>query len=117
MKYFKLSEFDSPDLIGSGEEMKQSTLNLLDEAREVAGIPFVINSGYRTEKHNADVGGVQGSSHTKGYAIDVACSSSFNRFKIINAALQVGFTRIGVSESFVHLDNDPGKAQTVIWTY
>ena len=36
MKYFKLSEFDSPDLIGSGEEMKQSTLNLLDEAREVA---------------------------------------------------------------------------------
>jgi uncharacterized protein YcbK (DUF882 family) len=117
MKYFKLSEFDSPDKIGSGEEMKQSTLNLLDMAREISGIAFVINSGYRTDAQNKKVSGKLNSSHLKGYAIDVACNDSVKRFKIINAALKVGFTRIGVGETFVHLDNDPSKAQNVIWTY
>lgn len=117
MKYFRISEFDSPDIKGSGKRMKQSTLDLLDRCRELAGIPFVITSGYRSRAHNARVGGVYGSSHTKGYAVDIRCRNSKDRFKIINAALQVGFTRIGVSDRFLHLDNDPDKKQNVIWTY
>lgn len=117
MRYFKLSEFDSPDVKGSGEEMKMSTLKMLDEARHIAQIPFRVNSGYRTEKHNKKVGGVNGSSHTKGYAVDIACNDSISRFKIINAALQVGFNRIGISDKFIHLDNDPNKSKNVIWTY
>ena len=48
MKYFKLEEFDSPDLKGSGKNMKKDFLVKLDEARELAGIPFKINSGFRT---------------------------------------------------------------------
>lgn len=117
MKYFKLEEFDSPDLPGSGEEMKKSTLDLLEKTREIADIPFIITSGYRTPEHNAKVGGVQGSSHTKGYAVDIKCSSSLNRYKVIKAALEAGFNRIGVSGSFIHLDNDPLKHPNVIWTY
>jgi len=117
MKYFKLSEFDSPDLKGSGSEMKQSTLNMLDDTRELAGVPFYVTSGYRTKKHNKNVGGVEGSSHTKGYAVDIRCKKSSDRYKIIYAALKVGFNRIGVSGSFIHLDNDPNKPVNVIWTY
>lgn len=117
MRYFELHEFDSPDKIGSGKNMKQSTLLLLDECREEAGVPFYINSGFRTIKHNIKVGGVYGSSHTKGYAVDISCNNSFNRSKIVKAALKVGFNRIGISKDFIHLDNDPMKPKNVIWTY
>lgn len=117
MKYFKISEFDSPDVPGSGRKMKSSTLELLEATREKAGIPFVITSGYRTRLHNQRVGGVHSSSHTKGYAVDIRCKNSKDRFKIIEAALEVGFNRIGVSGNFIHLDNDPYKVKNVIWTY
>lgn len=36
-------------------------------------IPIVINSGYRTRPHNAIVGGVPDSNHTRGTAVDVSC--------------------------------------------
>lgn len=117
MKYFELSEFDSPDLPGSGEEMKSSTLRLLEKAREIAGVPFVVTSGYRTIEHNAKVGGVNSSSHTRGYAVDISCRNSTGRYAIVEAAIKVGFTRIGISKNFIHLDNDPDKPQEVIWLY
>lgn len=114
---FRLSEFDSPDSPGSGYRMQPSTLLLLQKTRELADTPFVITSGYRTRSHNKRVGGVKGSSHTKGYAVDVRCRKSQDRYKILNAALQAGFNRIGISGQFIHLDNDPNKVQNVIWTY
>lgn len=117
MRYFKTKEFDSPDKKGSGSLMDETVLKMLDNTRHEAGIPFNITSGYRTKTHNALVGGVNGSSHTKGLAVDIRCKGSIERFKIINCALQSGFTRIGVSGNFIHLDNDSDKTQNVIWTY
>ena len=117
MRYFKTKEFDSPDKKGSGSMMDSDTLEMVDETRHRAEIPFKITSGYRTRKHNALVGGVNGSSHTKGLAVDISCKGSAQRFKIIYYALKVGFTRIGVSGNFIHLDNDHNKIQNVIWTY
>jgi len=117
LKYFKISEFDSPDEPGSGKFMSESTLLMLDKTRDLSKTSFVITSGYRTPKHNKKVGGVNGSAHTKGRAVDVKCYSSTGRYKIIKAALEVGFNRIGVSGSFIHLDNDPDKSPHVIWTY
>ncbi len=117
MKYFKLNEFDSPDLPGSGSKMRKSTLDLLDSTRDLAGVPFVITSGYRTRSYNKKVGGVHSSSHTKGYAVDIRCKNSKDRYLIITAAINCGFSRIGVSGNFIHLDNDPYKVPNVIWTY
>ena len=49
MRYFNYHEFDSPDAIGSGEQMMDEVfLEMLDKARHLAGIPFHINSGYRS---------------------------------------------------------------------
>ena len=45
MKYFKLSEFDSPDMVGSGEAMDKEFLSKLDQARSLCDIPFRITSG------------------------------------------------------------------------
>ena len=117
MRNFNLKEFDSSDLEGSGAKMDSCFLEMLDNARDIAGIPFSINSGYRTKEHNAKVGGVEGSSHTKGVACDIACSNSRARFIIISSLLEAGFTRIGVSSSFIHVDSDCEKSQDVIWTY
>lgn len=36
-------------------------------------VPIVINSGYRSVSHNAVVGGVSDSNHTRGTAVDIAC--------------------------------------------
>ena len=117
MKYFNIEEFDSPDEIGSGKYMEQSTLRKLDKARGIADVAFIINSGYRTVEHNTKVGGVNGSSHTLGWAADLSCTASRDRFKIIAALIEVGFNRIGVSKSFIHVDDDPSKVEYVYWLY
>lgn len=120
--YFKLSEFDSPDLEGSGDQMNQDFVQMLDYAREKAGIPFKITSGYRTREHNNYLlaNGYKASpnsSHLKGLAADISATSSGQRYAILTALLSVGFTRIGIASNFIHVDIDPDKPQNRIWTY
>jgi len=117
MRFFTLDEFDSPDLPGSGELMDSIFLELLDKARAYAGIPFYITSGYRTGEHNKKVGGVKDSAHRYGLACDIACSDSVERFKILEALLYVGFNRIGIHQSFIHVDLSTSRSQFVCWTY
>jgi len=118
LKYFKLSEFDSPDLAGSGENMNYCFLEKLDYARGNAEVPFKINSGYRTQHYNDKVLGARvGSSHKKGLAVDIHCVGSRDRYNIINALLSVGINRIGIAKTFIHCDVDKDKDQNVIWIY
>ena len=117
LKHFKLSEFDSPDAPGSGNKMQPKFLQMLDNARSLAGVSFKINSGYRTEAHNAKVKGVKGSSHCQGWAADIHCTDGNQRFLIVNALLKSGINRIGISSTFIHADCDPTKPTQVIWTY
>ena len=116
MKYFTLDEFDCPSHKGSGVNMDSSFLAKLEEAREIAGIPFKITSGYRTKTHNKEVGGVPNSSHLIGVASDIAVSSGSERYTILNALIKAGFKRIGVAKTFIHCDTDPNKPNSV-WTY
>ena len=117
MKYFNYDEFDSPDELGSGKHMDHDLLVMIDKARALYGKPIVVTSGFRTESHNKKVGGVASSSHLKGLAIDVACVRSKDRFKMLTAILEVGFNRIGIASTFIHIDVDKNKSQNVIWTY
>lgn len=116
LKYFRLHEFDSPDKPGSGEMMDEEFLLMLDVARDIAGFPFKINSGFRTVQHNREIGGSKQSSHMLGYAADIRCTDSRRRFILLEALLEAGFHRIGVYDSFLHCDNDPNKPAHVIWT-
>lgn len=117
LTHFHLSEFDSPDLHGSGQLMDETFLSMLDEARAIAKIPFQITSGYRTVKHNRLVKGVKNSSHLKGLAADIRCVDSNSRFIIINALQVAGFTRIGIAKTFIHCDIDIDKPKNVYWLY
>lgn len=113
---FKPHEFDSPDAPGSGRNMRLTTLAMLQNARNIAGIPFKINSGYRTKAHNAKVKGVKNSAHTRGYAIDIATTTA-TQPKIIAALRSAGFRRIGIYKTFVHADNDPSLPTPATWYY
>ena len=117
MKYFNYSEFDSPDVQGSGQMMDKDFLNLLDQARDRFDKPININSGFRTPAHNESVGGKENSSHLKGLAADVACIASRDRFELIDIFLDLGINRIGIADTFIHIDVDPEKSSNVIWTY
>jgi len=122
LKYFKLSEFDSPDCEGSGEMMEEEFLERLDVARDIAGFPFIVNSGFRTISHNKALKEkgykvAKNSSHLLGWAADLHCGSGKRRFLMIEALLDAGFTRLGVGDSFIHVDCDPEKPQMTIWTY
>jgi len=121
LKYFKKSEFECK--CGCGEDnISERFANRLDFAREAAGVAFVINSGVRCEIHNKNVGGVPGSSHvaspTKlGHAADISAKTSREKHAIVASLLGAGFTRLGIAENFVHVDDDPNKPPHVIWTY
>lgn len=105
-KYFKEIE----------DNMSKEFLFVLDEARKFAGIPFIINSAYRSPEHPLSIKNPN-SSHIKGLAVDIKATDSKTRFKIVKALIEVGFTRIGIADTFIHVDLDLDKTQNVIWTY
>ena len=118
LKWFKISEFDSPDEPGSGSKMCCNFLIDLDEARDRAGVPFRINSGYRTEHYNDKVLGARvGSSHKKGLAADIGYKGNHEKYKILSALMSVGFCRIGLGKSFIHVDCDTVKSKETMWSY
>lgn len=123
LKYFNIEEFSCPTLPNSGVNMDSDFLQKLDNARHIAGIAFKINSGYRTKEHHEAIYKKLGkeptkSAHLIGKAADIHCADSKSRFIILSALLDAGFTRIGISSTFIHCDTaEKGKSQQVIWTY
>lgn len=115
LRYFSLNEFKCPCC--SQVIIKRELLNLLDEARDIAGIPFKINSGYRCETHNKKIGGKPTSSHLQGYAADISAPTSHHRYLIINALLKAGASRIGIAKNFIHVDCDISKPKDIVWLY
>lgn len=116
-KYFNESEFRACVPSCSLQDMRQSTMNRLDAARELAGIPFVLNCAYRSPAWDKSRGRSGDGAHPHGCAVDIRCNSSSNRMKIVQACLAVGFTRIGIGKTYVHADDDETKPQNVMWHY
>ena len=97
----------------------------LQQMRDAVG-PIRITSGVRCRKHPEsrtrptsshvpnDLGDGEGRC---GHAVDIAAVGSGRRFRLLHAALAAGFVRVGIGKTFLHLDNDQGKAQGVAWDY
>lgn len=116
MKYFSESEFKCNGHV-CYDLMNSELLKKLDLARGIADVPFFITSSYRDKETNDRVGGSKKSAHLRGNAVDIHCENSYHRFKIVQALLDAGFTRIGIASTFIHADVDEELTDSVIWTY
>lgn len=79
MKWFSMNEFECHCGCRMPDSARVNIMALveqvLDLAREQFGGPVSINSGYRCQKHNLEVGGVVYSQHMKGEAADITAGS------------------------------------------
>lgn len=99
--------------------MQKEFMDKLQHARRLAGFGFIINSGYRHPTHPVEaVKGHSRGEHTRGLCADIRVSDSHQRFKLIQAAIGVGFNRIGIAEGFVHVGlGGDGLSPEVAWLY
>lgn len=116
-KYFAEAEFQKCTPACSLQDMNRSAMWIFDAVREAAGIPLVINCAYRSPEWDRSKGRSGNSAHCKGMALDIRCTSSANRMKIVAAAVEVGIKRIGIAKNYVHLDVDDSLPQDVMWDY
>ncbi|WP_299212647.1 D-Ala-D-Ala carboxypeptidase family metallohydrolase [uncultured Dokdonia sp.] len=115
------SVFDSKDMAGSGKCIDRTLLRKLQLLEKRTGYRVLknINSAVRSEFWNKKVGGVSDSAHliTKCKAVDIHAPTRAIRNLLVVQAYHLGFTRIGVGKTFVHLDVDTSKPQYVAWGY
>lgn len=105
MKHFKFEEFRCRCCNGlpplARKNIEALVDNVLDPAREQLGRAIIVNSGYRCQKHNAEVGGVPASQHLRGEAADIRCDN--------NKELERILTRLGrydqliIYPTFIHV--------------
>jgi len=114
MKYFEESEFSEFN------KMDPVLLAMLDDLREEYGYPIKLTSTYRSPDHPIEAKKSKPGEHAYGAAVDIACVGGEATFRLVKAAIEIGFTRIGISRknNFVHVGiGYPGAPETTIWTY
>ena len=114
MKYFNESEFSNFEM------MDEKLLAMLDNLREAFGYPIKLTSTYRSPDHPIEARKSKPGEHAYGAAVDIACVGGEATYKLVKAAIEVGFTRIGISrkKGFIHLGiGYPGAPEKTIWTY
>ena len=114
MKYFTESEFNNFEM------MDENLLSMLDDLREAYGHPIKLTSTYRSPDHPIEAKKTKPGEHAYGAAVDIACVGGEATYKLVKAAIDVGFTRIGISRknNFVHVGiGYPDAPPVTIWTY
>lgn len=117
LDYFTREEFACQY---TGEnEISDRLLLKLDLLRARCGFPFVITSGYRSEDHPIEAKKEKAGTHAQGIAADIKVNSGVQRFRIVEEAIKMGFSGIGVARDFVHVDIRclDGNESPVMWTY
>ena len=77
--------------------------------RDHFAAPVTVNSGFRCEKHNTDVGGAEHSFHVKGMAADIAVKDAAPT-AVAKYAETIGIKGIGLYPWGVHIDTRSEKS-------
>lgn len=120
VKHFTPNEFRHPEKIG------YEFMLWIDKVREKAGVPMVPTSDWRSDAHNAEVGGAKDSAHE-----DVPCDAmdfgkrpraddpnwNRSRYAITFAAHELGCRRFGeYKDGSLHLDrSEDRRPADVMW--
>ncbi len=122
-RHFNLDEFRCNCCLEN--EISTKFVDMVDELREQLGFPLIVSSGYRCPAHNDRVSSTgRDGPHTTGKASDFKVHGR-QAHALINAALQAGFTGIGIHQRgdmqkrFIHLDilTEPERFRPTVWTY
>lgn len=111
-KHFDREEFDCNCGKCTPIAVDKVLLEVLENVRETFGQPVTINSAYRCENHNCNVGGSVNSMHLTGKASDIVVSGI--RPKDVQAFLLDQYPDtygIGKYDTFTHIDVRDVKAR------
>lgn len=101
------------------DKVSADAVEMLDIAREIAGVPFQITSHYRDPEHSVAVGGLNSDAHTEDpcSAFDIGWTDTLTLFSIIEGVVGAGFQRIGINpfNHHVHVDNSPKLPTPRLW--
>lgn len=115
--HFRATEFacnHCGELHPSGNMPPVQLLDILEAIRAEFGKPVVINSGYRCQTHNANVGGARGSRHMKGDAADIVVKGTDPALVYALADRLVGgMGGVGRYHTFTHIDTRGHKARWI----
>lgn len=82
---------------------------------------FAIDSGFRCQNHESEQDKKEGGTHFLGYAVDIRAKvGSWKYSWIYRNAHKFGFNRVGLANSFIHIDSFSGDERIPCpaeWTY
>lgn len=109
VKYFRREEFrckcGGKYCNGFPAEPSSKLVRLADRVREHFGAAAIVSSGVRCETHNAKVGGVSGSRHKIGTAMDF-CIRGMSSAMVLDYVQKQGDTNYAyaIDSCYVHMD-------------
>ena len=105
VKYFSPGEFDCKCGCDCATQVEPALLRLADQVREHFDAPCVVSSGIRCQKHNQAVGGVSGSRHLSGKAMDFRIKSrtAVETLAYVQSLPGVRYA-YAIDKNYVHMD-------------
>jgi len=95
--------------------MNMETVMKLDGMRMELCDPIIITSARRCRYWNEKSNGADNSQHLAGKAVDIKTKGGVHTARLISLAIKHGFTAIGVSKGFIHIDTRAGP--TIFFGY
>ncbi len=114
-KNFKERELYSRSLDAPDEHyLSDNAVRAVQIIRDFFGVPVIINSTYRTKRHNASIVGASRSQHLYGNAIDFTFEDKkyldlyyaqiVNKWELYDLLKMAGVRGFGMYDNFMHID-------------
>lgn len=102
-EHFKLKEFRCNN--GARNiKLDPQLVELCQKIRDELGKPLHVNSGFRTEGYNREIGGAQKSQHVRGTAADLTPRGGVTVRQLYLVAKKFNPGGLGGYDNFVHVD-------------